>query len=106
MASILKEVFANRNVASISLTSILMYVFHHFWRPWQSLYLLELGASKMIVGAIAAAQTTTQMTVQLPIGMLTDRFGRKKILVYSHIIRWLSIPFFIFARTCNKLFQG
>jgi len=67
------------------------------WWPYRSLYILELGASKEVLGALLMIETVGGMVFQLPGGVLADRFGRKKIMLLSAIIGLGSPLIYLFA---------
>jgi MFS family permease len=50
---------------------------------FQPLYLVELGADPLVIGAILGANGLAMMLVQAPVGYLSDRFGRRKFLWVS-----------------------
>jgi len=94
----LKTVFSNRNIVAISATNMLYTIFNGFWELWWSLYLVEvLGVSATIVGLLATVQNTSRILFQLPGGMLADRIGRKKVIVYGTALRVIAPIFLYFA---------
>ncbi len=94
----LKEVFSNRNIVAISSTNMLYTIFNGFWELWWGLYLVQvLGVSATIVGLLATIQNTGRILFQLPGGMLADRIGRKKVIVYGTALRVLAPVFLYFA---------
>ena len=96
--STLKEVFSNRNIVAISSTNMLYTIFNGFWELWWSLYLVQvLGVSPVIVGLLATIQNTSRILFQLPGGMLADRIGRKKVIVYGTAMRVIAPVFLYFA---------
>jgi MFS family permease len=86
------ETFRNRNLMVITLTQSLFMFVASLWWPYWSLYIMELGASPTLLGLIFMAEMTAQLIFQIPGGFLTDRFGRKKVIVIGSIFRALS-PF-------------
>ncbi len=91
MASILKEVFSNRNILAIGSTNMLFQVFNALWETWWSLYLLEvLNTPIEIVGLLATLQSTSQILFQLPGGIVADRIGRKKVIIVGTAIRTIA----------------
>lgn len=100
VSSSLKEVFSNRNIVAISSTNMLYTIFNGFWELWWSLYLVEvLGVSATIVGLLATIQNTGRILFQLPGGMLADRIGRKKVIVYGTALRVIAPVFLYFANS-------
>ncbi|MBD3205583.1 MFS transporter [Candidatus Bathyarchaeota archaeon] len=57
----------------------------------------SLGASVTIIGLITAITTAERLLFQLPGGILADRYGRKKIIVYGTLIRTLSPLIYFFT---------
>ena len=98
VTSSLKEVFSNRNIVAISSTNMLYTIFNGFWELWWGLYLLNvLGVSPIIIGLLATIQNTSRILFQLPGGMLADRIGRKKVIVYGTAMRVIAPIFLYFA---------
>ncbi|NQT08878.1 MFS transporter, partial [Candidatus Bathyarchaeota archaeon] len=76
-------VLSNRNLMVITLSQSLGMFAMFLWRPFWGLYLLELGASKGILGALSSLQALCNLLLQLPGGMLADRYGRRKVILIS-----------------------
>lgn len=105
--STLKEVFSNRNIVAISSTNMLYTIFNGFWELWWSLYLVQvLGVSPIIVGLLATIQNTSRILFQLPGGMLADRIGRKKVIVYGTAMRVIAPIFLYFAKSWYWIVPG
>jgi MFS family permease len=103
----LKEVFSNRNIVAISSTNMLYTIFNGFWELWWVLYLTEiLGVSAVIVGFLATIQNTSRILFQLPGGMLADRIGRKRVIVYGTALRVISPIFLYFAKSWYWVVPG
>lgn len=97
---VIKNVFSNRNILAIALTTSLWSVCNSGWRTYQPLWLKkELGASVAAVGLLSMIQQSSNLLFQLPGGILADRFGRKKIIVYGTAFRL--IPPFIYLMATN-----
>ena len=94
----IKTVFSNRNILGIALTSSLWSVANSGWRPFRSLYLMEeLGATVYILGMLSMLTSSEQLLFQLPGGILADKFGRRKIIVYGTSLRIISPLIYLFA---------
>ena len=107
MASILKQVFSNRNVITISSTNMLYNVFNGLWELWWSLYLVEvLNTPFIIVGLLATIQNTSRILFQLPGGIVADRIGRKKVIVYGTALRVIAPIFLFTARSWHWVIPG
>ena len=85
--TVLREIFRSRNVLVITLTQTLSMFMGSLWWPFQALYILALGASKESLGMILTLQSITELVIQIPGGILTDRWGRRKIIVLGTILR-------------------
>jgi len=48
-----RTVFSNRNLLVVTLSQCLSMFASFLWRPFWGLYILELGGSKSILGALA-----------------------------------------------------
>lgn len=100
MASILKQVFSNRNIVAISTTNMLYNIFNGLWELWWSLYLFEvLGTPEIIIGLLGMVQNTSRILFQLPGGIVADRFGRKKVIVFGTSLRVIAPILLLFARS-------
>jgi len=107
VTSSLKEVFSNRNIMAISSTNMLYTIFNGFWELWWGLYLLEvLNVSPIIIGFLATIQNTSRILFQLPGGMLSDRIGRKRVIVYGTALRVISPIFLYFAKSWYWVVPG
>lgn len=107
MASILREVFSNRNILAIGSTNMLYQVFNGLWELWWSLYLLEeLKTPVFVVGMLAAIQNTSQILFQLPGGILADRIGRKKVIVFGTALRTIAPLLMFFAKSWQMVVPG
>lgn len=94
----IKDVFSNRNILAISITTSLWSLVQQGWSPFWPKYMKDsLGASVTIIGLITAITTAERLLFQLPGGILADRYGRKKIIVYGTLIRTLSPLIYFFA---------
>lgn len=69
---------------SIGLLSLDIYLFWfslYLFVPILSVYAQSLGASLSMVGLIVSAYGLTQLIVRIPMGMLSDRLGRRRPFV-------------------------
>lgn len=93
----MKRILHNRNVMTVSVTSSVIGFFQQVYNPFWSLYLGALGLSIMQIGILSAIRISQQFLLQLPGGMLTDRIGRKKVLVLVAFIRIFTPIVFYFS---------
>ena len=92
IGNIIREMMKSKNLLIITLTQSLFMLTASLWWPYWSLYILELGVSKTLLGMIFMAETIAQLIFQIPGGILTDRIGRKKMIIFGSILRATS-PF-------------
>ena len=71
--------------------------------PALPLFVRSLGVSKGTVGFIAAASTVVGIVVSLPAGMLSDLYGRKRVMLASAFV-FATAPFlYLLVRTPSQL---
>ncbi len=63
--------------------------------PVLPLFAKDLGASESIIGIVAAASTIVGIVTSLPAGVLSDFYGRRKIILASTFV-FASAPFLYF----------
>jgi MFS family permease len=86
---------------------MLYQVFNGLWELWWSLYLIEeLNTPVTIVGLLATIQNTSRILFQLPGGVLADRIGRKKVIVYGTAMLVISPIFLIIAKSWVWVLPG
>jgi len=69
------------------------------WRPFWALYLNEvLGASVWAISFLSMLSQSERLLFQLPGGVLADRFGRRKIIVYGTALRIFTPMLFLWAK--------
>lgn len=91
----------------ISSTNMLYTIFNGFWELWWVIYLSDvLGVSPIIVGFLATIQNTSRILFQLPGGMLADRIGRKRVIVYGTALRVIAPIFLYFAKSWYWVVPG
>jgi len=67
--------------------------------PVLSLYTQALGASEVVIGLIAAISPLAGILFSFPIGMLSDKIGKKKLLVASSLVFVISPLFYLFINS-------
>ena len=107
MASILKQVFSNRNILVISSTNMLYNIFNGLWQLWWSLYLIEELKTPVIGGGLlATVQNTSRILFQLPVGIVADRIGRKKVIIFGTSLRVMAPIILLLARSWVWVIPG
>ncbi len=73
-----------------------------FW----SLYVLELGGSLYVIGLLSLISGLIRVMVQVPVGYLTDRMGRKRLVVWGGLIASFAPFTYLFAKRWEHLVPG
>ena len=90
LTKIRQSLFIERNVSVLSLTVLFVLIAFFSWYPILPIYLRELGANDFQVGFSYTLLALSYTLMQFLGGMLSDRFGRKLLIV---------IPSFLFPLT-------
>ena len=64
---------------------------------FNSLYIVELGASAFQLSTVRAVGSVVSAAISLPVGWLSDIYSIKKIMTLGMIIQILSVAFYAFA---------
>jgi MFS family permease len=67
------------------------------------LYVFELGGSTFEVNLIATVRSAMGILLIVPFGILSDRFGRKPMVLYPRLIQFLGVVVYAFAAHTNHL---
>lgn len=95
---VIRNVFSSRNILTIAITTSMITLCDMGWRPFWSLYLNEvLGASVWAISFLSMLSQSERLLFQLPGGVLADRFGRRKIIVYGTALRIFTPMLFLWA---------
>jgi len=95
---VFKEVLSNRNVLTIALSTSLLTLTGMSYYPYWSLYLKHnLGADMIAIGLLSTISSSERLLFQLPGGILADRYGRRKIIVYGTALRIIPPIIYLFA---------
>jgi MFS family permease len=73
-----------------------------FW----ALYVLELGASLAVVGILGLIQGLIRVLLQAPVGYLSDRVGRKRLIVWGGLLASIAPFTYFFALDWVWLIPG
>ena len=103
---VIRETFSNRNVAVLTITQTLFMFTAFLWWPYRSLFILELGATKELLGMLLMLETVSRLLFQLPGGVMADRLGRRKVIVVSSVLRLGSPLVLLFATHWTHMAPG
>jgi len=101
-----RTVFSNRNLMAVTVAQSLSMFATFLWRPFWGLYVLELGGSTSSLGALATLQSLSNLALQLPGGMLADRFGRRRVILVSSLFGFLPPLIFRLSSHWTMLIPG
>jgi MFS family permease len=105
--SMVKDVLSDRNILSISLTTSLYSLVQMGWNPFWPKYMKDnLGATAIAIGLISSITTAENMIFQLPGGILADRYGRKRIIVWGTLLRVFSPLIYLLAPSWEWIILG
>ncbi len=71
--------------------------------PFFPSYVMDLGASYTLLGFIISIYGAAQLAVQVPIGRLSDRMGRKKLMLLGLVTFALLPPLYVYAENAYAL---
>ncbi len=104
--NMIKDLRGNRNIMVLMSTQTLFMFTAFLWWPYRSLYIKELGATVELLGLVLSIETVASIAFQYPGGVLTDRWGRKRMLVIAGFFRFISPIFFFFATHWTHVIPG
>lgn len=81
-----REFLGNRNIVIVMVTQTLSMFLAWLWWPYKSLFILELGATPEMLGLLVMVETIGGMFLQIPGGVLADRYGRKRVIIAAAIL--------------------
>lgn len=96
----------NRNLTLVTASLLTWGLGEGLFLYFQTLYLQELGASPLLIGAILGGMGIGMMISQIPAGILADRVGPRPIMWGSWILGTLSAICMAMARTLPVFVVG
>ena len=95
-----------RDVVSICLVILSADLVSGILSPTFSLYAQNLGASLGFIGVLSSVVGITQLFTSMPIGVLSDRYGRKLVLVLGMLGFAVATTLFALAPSAVLLIPG
>ncbi len=102
----LKTVISNRNVMAVTVTRSIEMFAMFLWRPFWGLYILELGGTKGSIGLLTTIASLTTLLVQLPGGIISDRLGRKRVILIASVLGFLPPIIYRYSTHWTMLIPG
>jgi len=99
----IREFLNNRNIVIIMIIQTLSMFLAWLWWPYKSLFILELGASTETLGLLVMVETLGGMFLQIPGGVLADRYGRKRVIIATAILGFGSPIIYLLAENWLQL---
>jgi MFS family permease len=87
----------SRNYKVLLVRGVGAQFFQQFVSNFNSLYIVELGASALELSSVRAVGSVVSAAISLPVGWLSDVYSIKKIMTLGMIIQILSVAFYAFA---------
>jgi len=94
-----QDLFIEQNVLVLSLSVLFVIIGSFSWYPILPIYLQELGASDFQVGFSYTLLSLASTLMQFFGGILSDRFGRKWLIVFPSFI--FPVIYFLVANSTN-----
>ena len=102
-----KDVFSNKNILGIAITSALWGLMGQGYRPFWTLYLQDhLGASVINIGIFSMISTAESLLFQLPGGLIADRYGRRKLILFGTVLRTFGPILYLMAPSWEWAIPG
>ncbi len=102
-----RDVFSNKNILGISITSALWGLMGQGYRPFWTLYLQDfLGASVINIGVFSMISTAESLLFQLPGGLIADRYGRRKLILAGTVLRTFGPVLYLMAPSWEWVIPG
>lgn len=79
------------NILILSLTTLLFTIPYQMWHPYLPLYVVSLGGTAASYGLLISIQEVAWSTFRTPFGYLSDRKGRKGIVVAGTFLYGLTL---------------
>jgi MFS family permease len=98
-----RRVFQNHDLRKICIIPLLYNTFNSMTWSIAILYALDLGATILDINVITMVQGVMSSLLLVPVGLLSDRFGRKRLLLIPRGIAFLATFVWAVATEVNHL---
>jgi MFS family permease len=94
-----------RTIRALAIILILGFMTNGITSPFWVVYAVnQIGLSSVEWGLILLVETALRTLLNIPMGILVDRYGRTKFIILSFILSLVSIPFFVISTGFNQVF--
>jgi MFS family permease len=92
----------------ITLVYVLLQFFYYFTFFWliQNVYFLEQGINYSQLAILLGVWSITTVVLEIPSGLLADRFGRKRVIIIGKLAFFMGILTFALLRTFPGFLLG
>ena len=101
-----RRIYSNRTFLVLNLSDMIFMLGGNLWWTFQPLYILALGASKEELGMLLMFGSAMMLFPQIPGGILSDRYGRKKVILAGAVLRLIPPIIFLLANNWTLFFPG
>ncbi|NTV37876.1 MAG: MFS transporter, partial [Anaerolineales bacterium] len=103
--SFLNQIRSLNKPARLFLLAILLDgLFFAGWNLFFNLYIIEAGYSRDFLGMVNAAPSISALVLAVPMGILSDRIGRKRAMIIGLTVANLAIVGMLFSRSEVPMF--
>ncbi|MCK4703476.1 MFS transporter, partial [Candidatus Bathyarchaeota archaeon] len=95
-----------RNALVLSVTESVGQGILFLVSPFWALFVLDIGASLPVLGLLGFILGLTRIALQPPVGYLTDRIGRKRLVVWGGFVASFAPFIYFFATRWEHLIPG
>jgi len=95
----IKDYFANKNMAIVFLVSVGLAMWWAILYTYVPLFVTERGFDEAVVGYALALFVVPLLVLEIPAGMLADRFGYRRFLLFGFVL--MSVVLFVTAFVSN-----
>jgi MFS transporter, DHA1 family, multidrug resistance protein len=101
-----KKVLQRRDIVALCVFIFMADSLSGIVIPTFSIYAQGLGASLVLIGVLSSAVGITSMITAIPSGMLSDRIGRRRVLLFGMIVWTVALISFAIVDHPYLLFPG
>lgn len=92
-----------RDLLKIFFTPLFVMMVEHIMAAISILFALELKADIFQITLITTIRSLMNLTLQIPLGILSDRLGRRPMLILSRVMITVGALLYVFAAESNHL---